>query len=151
MSVCDSTKNLVCFCQSNSCSCVVGLKYGENCETSPLPCIAGHVCSKKICTLMYSVAAGQPATNSLACAGGGPLVAENNNFVCRQGPKTLGGIPKLCKTDNDCISDTGNEKTSCVCGLNTDGNAYCKLHYSDDPMVNWRTNKRDGNYNQQIY
>lgn len=151
VSVCDKSKDLVCYCSSDSCKCVAGLEYGEDCETNPTPCIPGFVCSNKICTKMYSVKAGDEATNSLACEGGGPLVILEDKFICRQGPKTLGGIPKPCSNNNDCISDTGSETTECVCGLNTDGQGYCKLHFSDSPMVNWRNSARDQNYKLEIY
>ena len=151
ISVCDSSKQLVCYCSSSSCTCVVGLKYGEDCSTNPIPCISGYVCSNKICTKMYSVAAGGTATDSKACIGGGPLVVKNGAFVCRNGPTTLGGIPKICITDSDCISDTGSEITQCLCGLNTAGQGYCTLQFSDSPMVNWRQAIVKGNYKLQIY
>ena len=63
----------------------------------------------------------------------------------------MGGIPKECSSDNDCISDTGNEVSKCMCGLNTDGLAYCALHYSDEPMVSWREAERDREYKLEIY
>jgi hypothetical protein len=151
VSVCDSSKGLVCYCPFGTCYCTDGLKYGDDCYTNPVPCMSGYTCSNKICTLMYSVPPGSRATNSLACQGGGPLVVSSGSFVCRKGPQSLGGIPKMCKVDNDCVSDTGNEITSCLCGLNTDGQGYCQLHFGDLPMVNWRQAQRDGNYKQQIY
>lgn len=151
VSVCDSTKNLVCYCPYDICYCTKGLVYGDECDDTTVPCISGFVCSNKVCTKKYSIPAGIEATDSLACEGGGPLVISNDVFVCRQGPQTLGGIPKACSTDNDCISDTGSETTQCVCGLNTDGQGYCSLHFSDSPMVSWREAERDGDYKLEIY
>lgn len=151
VSVCDSSSGLVCYCPNSSCYCTDGLKYGVECESNPVPCMPGYVCSNKICTKKYSISAGDLATNSLACISGGPLVVSNGKFTCRQGPTTLGGIPKICTTDNDCISDTGSETTTCSCGLNTDGNAYCELHFNDEPMVNWRNAERDEDYKLEIY
>ena len=151
VSVCNPSKDLVCYCQSESCKCAEGLKYGEECDLTGKPCISGFVCSNKICVKKYSLKAGDRATNSLACEGGGPLVIETDHFICRKGPKTMGGIPKECSSDNDCISDTGNEVSKCMCGLNTDGLAYCALHYSDEPMVSWREAERDREYKLEIY
>ena len=151
VSVCDSSSGLVCYCPNGPCYCTNGLKYGDECEINPIPCMPGFVCSNKVCTKMYSLDAGTQATNSLACVGGGPLVINNGEFQCRQGPQTLGGIPKTCSSDSDCISDTGSQITVCTCGLNTDGIAYCSLQYNDPPMVNWRNAERDGEYKLEIY
>lgn len=151
VSVCNPDKDLVCYCESNECSCTKGLVYGEACDIYQKPCIPGYVCSNKICTKKYTLKAGDRATNSLACAGGGPLVIKTDHFVCREAPQTLGGIPKKCSTNNDCISDTGTETTECSCGINTDGQAFCKLHYGDAPMVGWREAERDREYQLELY
>ncbi|CAG9323822.1 unnamed protein product [Blepharisma stoltei] len=151
VSTCDRDKNLVCYCPYGTCTCVAGLKYGENCAVDSTPCIDGYICSQKICTLKYSVKAGQNATDERACATGGPLVINGEYFTCKSAVVTAGTLPKSCSTNNDCISADGTDYSTCLCGMNTDGQAYCKLHYSDEPMINWREAARDGDWPRQIY
>lgn len=151
VSVCKRNDDLVCYCPLEICSCTTGLKYGENCISDSTPCIAGHICSNKICTLKYSVEEGGRATDEQACIAGGPLVIGNGFFSCKSLTKTFGTLPKECLTNNDCVTEDGSTFTECKCGMNEDSKAYCELHYGDEPMIKWREATRDGDYPREMY
>jgi hypothetical protein len=99
---------------------------------------------------MYSVAAGEKATDDSACAEGGPLVIQHGYFQCPEGDKTVAELPQVCLTDSDCIGTSG-VSTKCVSGLDTAGKAYCELHAADPAMLSLKLAERDHNYEAETY
>jgi hypothetical protein len=99
---------------------------------------------------MYSVAAGEKATDDSACAEGGPLVIQDGYFECPEGDKTVAALPQVCLDDSECIGTSG-ESTKCVCGLDTTGKAYCELHAADPAMLSLKLAQRDHDYTAEIY
>ena len=134
--ICDYTNELVCQCPSQNCTCQVGAQPGSPCNSTNL-CIPGYTCNNSTCVEMYSLVAGSLATTDLACQGGGPLISNFFSSTCRAPSLTVGGIPRVCNSDLDCAGTDGTY-TQCVCGLNEDQTAYCRLHFNDEPMKLYR-------------
>lgn len=134
--ICDYSQGMVCQCGSVNCSCEIGQLPGAACNSSSL-CSPGNTCNNSTCVEMYSLAAGTSATTALACEGGGPLTSNFFSSTCRSTSFTVGGIPRICSSDVDC-GGTDDTYTECICGLNDQQNAYCKLHFNDEPMVQYR-------------
>lgn len=134
--ICDYSEGMVCQCPNFNCTCALGQLLGDACNSTSL-CTPGYTCNNSTCVEMYSLPAGTSATTELACEGGGPLTTNFFSSTCRATSHTVGGIPRICSSDTDCAG-TDNTFTECICGLNDNQHAYCKLHYNDEPMVQFR-------------
>ena len=148
--ICDYNNGLVCGCAPANCTCVTGTAEGGNCTATTPPCLPGYVCSNNICVLMYSVPAGETATDERACVGGGPLIDSYFSTTCRSPSETMGGFPRACTHDRDCLG-TDNTYSHCICGLNDEGQAFCDLHFNDDPMVQYRNAFSNYVYKDSVY
>ena len=108
-------------------------------------CEQGYICSNGNCVKYFSVETGKPASHLMACTSG--ILRDG---VCQEAEETAGSIPKLCNTNLDCSSKNG-VAGECTCVPDEAGNAFCKLHQSDEPVKKYQTYLHNGNYASSVY
>lgn len=100
-----------------------------------------------ICLEYATVATGQTVTD---CVGGFSHLCETGICslsgevfgslgVCIEAPTSVGRIPKNCTLDTDCQGSNGNDifLSTCQCGYNNQGTAFCKPFIGDLPGLNF--------------
>jgi hypothetical protein len=109
-------------------------------------CEKGTVCNKGRCVEYFSVAEGNKADYSVACASGILI-----NGTCQPAQLTSGKLPKKCKRHSDCTASDGVTKGTCACALDKKGKKYCKLHRSDPISLKHLEYSHEESYYQSQY
>ncbi|CAG9315352.1 unnamed protein product [Blepharisma stoltei] len=120
--------NFYCALTENAGICKPKKKLGESC-TQFNECASGSVCDSKKCIPNFSIEAGKPADSKVACKSG--IIRSG---ICKKPSISIGELPVECKSNNDCNSTDGT-LSECVCVPGLKGQAYCRLHNSDKPML----------------
>ena len=108
-------------------------------------CEQDYICSNGKCVKYFSVETGKPASHLMAC-----ISAILKDGFCQEAGETAGSIPKKCNTNADCTSKNGSPG-ECVCVPDESGNAFCKLHLSDEPVKKYHHYLHNGNYASSVY
>ena len=124
--------------------CMAVKKLGDPCEDFA-ECREGSVCNQKVCIELFSLAEGQAADTKTACQSA--RIAEGK---CAAESLTVGERPKACATDEDCASSIGLPGR-CECGANPQGQGYCALHESDEPVKEYLAAVRDVDLEESNY
>ena len=134
------------FCNSTLNQCKQQNQAGAVCSED-YECINSCGCSHGICTRYFSLqpyAVIENCTNNidLLCISGNCRESQSSNFCV---PATLSSspLPILCFNEGDCVINITTSlldftySTGCVCGFNSDANAYCNLAPGDDGYRNY--------------
>jgi len=117
---------------------------GDACEEFA-ECREGSVCNQKVCIELFSLPQGKAADTKTACRSA--RIAEGK---CAPESVTVGERPKLCASDEDCTSSIGLPGR-CECGANPQGQGYCALHESDEPVKEYLAAVRDVDLEESNY
>jgi hypothetical protein len=133
--------------QTNNTFCKPGLMTNASniCIEAPLKyqpcesrCGVGLVCNNSLCIPYFSITAGLPADNSLACSSGILL-----NKTCQEASVSK-SIPQSCRTDRMCGDTMNKNFSTCVCTKNDKPRQICSLHSSDELVIEAKKAASDG-------
>lgn len=127
------------FCNEGNCVC--RRKKSRSCE-SIYACVYGFVCNFGTCISYFSIDDGMSAETNLACKS-----AIIFNGTCQPAQKTVGALPKVCSSDEDCLASDGVTAGTCSCVFDELGQSYCKLHRSDPDVLNLLVYSHEGKNN----
>ena len=119
------------FCNSGGCKALATV--GSACDPVSAKCVNTASCVQFKCIYKASLSIGDLTTDPFACKSLFALYDHQDQFKCHQPPilNQYKGIPITCTPGNICTYHFDpadkeiNYTTTCKCGINPSGNAYC--------------------------
>lgn len=132
------------FCKGDSNKfCNRQIEEGEECEVSD-ECVNSASCFNGYCTRYFSLQNGSQYEDSNDSPS--PLLCESgyldSSVTCSDPPHNHRDANEPCESSSDCklkFKNSDDTSGTCSCGLNSDGNAFCRAVQGDDEFKDFKS------------